>query len=272
MIELQEQSGLPLRWDPAKHSMEFFAPLQPVEPAVRRRVDMQEVLYDPRADGPQELYYMYRGISLPRDTEEVERAGLRYDVTVLVPGQIGTEPVKTAGHYHPPQKGTPFTYPEIYEVLSGTAHYLLQRKNEQEEGRIEEVLLIEAHPGDKVLIPPGFGHITINPTSEYLAMSNWVAAEFSSDYGPIRRFGGGAYFELWGQKGTEYIPNKNYQSVPPLRFLNPGEHTPLGLTRDITLYEMFHREREQLQCLVQPENFATEFERYREAWKDKAYR
>ena len=31
----------------------------------------------------------------------MEDAGLRYDITVIYPGLIGSEYVKTLGHYHP---------------------------------------------------------------------------------------------------------------------------------------------------------------------------
>jgi|GEM_PF-2282682 glucose-6-phosphate isomerase len=40
---------------------------------------------------------------------------------------MGLEFVKTCGHYHPPvNPKLRYTYPEMYEVLEGDAHYLLQ--------------------------------------------------------------------------------------------------------------------------------------------------
>ena len=127
-----------------------------------------------------------------QDKELIAKYGLRYDVTVIRPGQIGREFIKTAGHYHPLKPQTEFSYPEVYEVLAGKAHYLLQ--TEPDEDGIDAIL-IEAVAGDKVLIPPGYGHITINPGQEYLIMSNWVAADFSSIYGPIKELGGGAFLK-----------------------------------------------------------------------------
>ncbi len=52
-------------------------------------------------------------------------------------------------------------YPELYEVLKGDANYLLQRA--QNEERVDEVILVKATRGDKVIIPPNYGHVTINP-------------------------------------------------------------------------------------------------------------
>ena len=40
---------------------------------------------------------------------------------------LGSEYVKTVGHYHPPVPGTDVSYPEIYQVLDGSATYLLQK-------------------------------------------------------------------------------------------------------------------------------------------------
>jgi oxalate decarboxylase/phosphoglucose isomerase-like protein (cupin superfamily) len=54
-----------------------------------------------------------------------------------------------------------YTYRELYEVLKGDAHYLLQRAQNKE--RVDEAILVKATRGDKVLIPPNYGHVTINP-------------------------------------------------------------------------------------------------------------
>ncbi len=54
-----------------------------------------------------------------------------------------------------------YTYSELYEVLERDAHYLLQRAQNGE--RVDEVILVKATRGDKVIIPPNYGHVTINP-------------------------------------------------------------------------------------------------------------
>jgi glucose-6-phosphate isomerase len=42
--------------------------------------------------------------------------------------------------------------------MDGNAHFLLPAKN------LDDVILIEANKGDIIVIPPGYGHVTINPT------------------------------------------------------------------------------------------------------------
>ncbi|WP_301664617.1 glucose-6-phosphate isomerase family protein [Methanoculleus frigidifontis] len=90
---------------------------------------------------------------------------VRFDITVIPPGAVGGEYVKTKGHYHPLTPAG-IGYPELYQVLAGEAHYLLQRKN------LRDVVVVTAKAGEFVLIPPGYGHVTVNPGKENLVMAN----------------------------------------------------------------------------------------------------
>ncbi len=61
----------------------------------------------------------------------------------------------------------------LYEVLEGLAHFLLQTN------ALDDVVLIEARKGDIIVIPPGYGHVTINPRlDETLIMANLVSTAF----------------------------------------------------------------------------------------------
>jgi glucose-6-phosphate isomerase len=124
------------------------------------------------------------------------------------------------------------------------------------------VILIAAKPGDKVLIPPHFGHITINPGDDYLVMSNWVAREFSSVYEPMRESGGGAYFELYTDEGPEFLANPCYRELPPLQRCPVTPVPQLNLITGYPLYRLFQENREALDFLVSPENYVAIFENY----------
>jgi len=145
------------------------------------------------------------------------------------------------------------TYPELYEVLEGEAHYLLQRM-EQEQGRgterITDVVVVTAKKGDKVLIPPNYGHVTINPSEATLKMANWVANAFSSIYEPIKMKGGAAYFEL---TNGEFVKNAKYGGVPDIRFLKPSDvEKEAGLNLNLNL----SKETEMYGLIKQPETLA----------------
>ena len=114
------------------------------EPAIRMLSDMSAVLLDPDIlqAGDRGLYYMYRDLALSnKDREIMQEHGLRYDITIIPPAMLGREYIKTEGHYHPTVPGTDISYPEVYEVLSGEAHYLLQKRDAV---GVSDVVLIKA--------------------------------------------------------------------------------------------------------------------------------
>lgn len=50
--------------------------------------------------GEEPFYDVYRGIAYPEDRELLKKHDYRYDITVIMPGQINGECKKTSGHYH----------------------------------------------------------------------------------------------------------------------------------------------------------------------------
>jgi len=167
---------------------------------------MRNVLYDQKwakRAPDSELYYMYRGIK--------KKEGLRYDITVIPAKMLGQEFVKTKGHEHIGNFG------EIYIVLKGKAIYLMQKRKNKE---IIDVFAIKAKKGDITIIPPGYGHITINPSrKEDLKMANWISENCQGNYRPLGKMQGACYY--YTKKG--WIKNKNYKKVPKLRFKNLGK-------------------------------------------------
>jgi glucose-6-phosphate isomerase len=196
---------------------------------------------------------MYRDLWMERDREKILENNLRYDITVIPPGTIGRELVKTAGHYHP-ERVPGVSYPEIYEILERKAHFLLQKKTEK---GIEDVILVEAGAGEKAIICPNYGHITINPGDKPLKMASWVNRSFTSMYGEIQKLGGGAYFEL---VGGELIKNPDYGQIPKLRRLKPTVVPELGIEKGRNMYELIH-DPEKLRFLGSPQAYGWIYKR-----------
>jgi glucose-6-phosphate isomerase len=250
MYDLMKTSGLPLQSD-NNGKLTFGEGLTAVTADIRFKKDMLDVLYEPEGAGPEELYYMYRDVCREMDRELIAKHNLRYDVTAIGPGNVGGEYIKTAGHYHPIKPGTETTYPEVYEVLYGKAHYLLQT-DPDEDG--VDAILIEAVAGDKVLIPPGYGHITINPGPTVLVMSNWVGADFASVYGSIKELRGGAYFELVADGEDErFVANPNYKPAPRFSLRSVEDRPEFGLLRGQPMYHEFLKSPEKFAFLTEPE-------------------
>jgi glucose-6-phosphate isomerase, archaeal len=213
--------------------------------ALRKLGDMMDVLHDRKfattADAAVVLYYMYRDVHAEADGSAFGKARRRYDITVIPPAALGDELVKTAGHYHElAQSGVSF--PDLYEVLSGTAHFLIFRRvrdgGKDIDDRIAEAVLIEAKAGQKVYVPPDFGHVIINPSHEVLVTSNIDESRFKSLYDPVRRMGGAPYFEL---VNGEAVANERFAALPELRRIGAQEYEPtrrLGLG-DGCIYDLF---------------------------------
>ena len=224
--------------------------LSGVKPDVRMLHDMDDVLYDrSQLNAPDaELYYMYRDLSLSRaDHQRILEHRLRYDITVIPPGMLGTEYVKTAGHDHPGDYG------EIYEVLEGEAAYLLQKRAGD---TVSDVIVVHAGAGDKVIIPPGYGHVTINSSNKTLKMANWVCRDFSSIYDFFREKGGASYFML--EEG--FIPNPKYENLPEIRFLKPTNYSEVGLWKNKEMYGLV-KQLDMLEYLIRPDGYDGLFER-----------
>lgn len=265
-LDLSEASGLPLRLTPAGR-IEFLGGLPVVAPQVRTIDEIRSVLYNQTATGPDELYFMYRGLGWPEDVARFDAYSLRFDLTVLVPGLVGGEYVKTAGHYHPPlpaaagvvegahpgAEAPAWTYPELYQVLSGRAHYLLQLPaRDGKDGALSDVVVVEAGPGDALYVPPGYGHVTINPGPEPLVMINVVDAAFASLYGPYRERHGAAYYEIEEDGRAYFVPNDHYADPPEPRLAGPTDLGDLGLRADEPLYLQLARDPRAFAFLSQP--------------------
>ncbi len=217
------------------------------DPSVRTVHDMENVLAvrPAETDGATPLYYMYRDLYKTHgDHLWLQRHHLRYDITRIPAGVINGEYTKTKGHYHP-KNAAGVAYPEVYEVLCGYAYYLLQRRDHT------DVILVPAHTGDVVLIPPGYGHVTINPGREELVMANLVSTDFQSEYGEINQMHGAAYYYM---KKDGWVFNDHYGKQIPMHVLLPNAIPELGLVEGRSLYDMVGTS-DTLDVMNRPEAF-----------------
>ncbi|MBU0586807.1 glucose-6-phosphate isomerase [Candidatus Micrarchaeota archaeon] len=164
--------------------------------SVRNISQMNDVLMEkqnPKRDFP--AYFMFRDIT--------KNNGIRYDITLIPPKKFGNELAKTYGHYHPYAIDR-LAYPEVYQVLDGKALFILQKKRSDE---TVDVIITYGLKGQVVLIPPNYGHVSINAsTTEKLVMANLVADGFESLYDEYKQNRGAAYYVT--EDGLE--PNMRY--------------------------------------------------------------
>lgn len=191
--------------------------LTKLTPDVRHLNDMREVLYDKdfaKTSPDMDLYYMYRKVE--------EKNGLKSSITITLAKMLGKEFNKTYGHNH---EGN---FAETYTVLNGEAIFLMQKTKYDV---VEDVFAIKAREGQTAVIPAGYGHVTINPSSVDLKTKDWTAINCKNNYTSFKELAGACYYYILlpsGQAG--WIKNGNYKSIPELRFEKALDSLPEDLT------------------------------------------
>ncbi|MBS7631761.1 glucose-6-phosphate isomerase [Candidatus Bathyarchaeota archaeon] len=244
-MNLLDVKPLDLKYD--EKTFLLFMDDTALDPSVRRLKDLHEVAYDKnflnRAKENIPVYYIYRNVCREMDWHLFVPHKIRHDISLIPAFNIGKEFVKTLGHYHPIAEGK-LTYPEVYEIVSGEAHYLLQKI---EGSKVVDVVVVDAKEGDKVIIPPDYGHVTINPSERTLIMANLVSTQFNPIYQPMREMGGAAYYEL---KGHLFVKNERYFNTPQIRFCRPS--TELRSLQGNSLYSLFLKNPGMFEYLNKP--------------------
>ena len=156
---------------------------------------------------------------------EILSGKIRYDKTFLSPKKLGNEFMKTFGHYHKDNA------PELYEVLEGRAYFLLQKYGSNKVAEIKEAYIVEANAGEKAIMPPRYGHLSINIGEQDLILGNWIGLT-DYDYTTFAKLRGGCYYILDKNSKIEFEKNKNYKSVPELKKLKLKDIPEFGIKND----------------------------------------
>lgn len=247
MKDLQQVSGLDIKLEDI--GLTFDQNEFPVEPKTRTYNEAKDVYLEKGAE-EQDLYFMYRYFEKETDEEIFEKNDLEYDITVVKSGKIGPELIKTAGHYHGYVPRTTITYPEVYEVINGEVEYLIQTKPDSESN--VDVVIIKAVAGDKVIVPPGYGHVSVNTGADVLISSNLQKRDLpaTADYETYKVNNGGALYR------TDNSWEKNYNyNIKSQKVVIPKEKPEWGLTKGKPLYTAFIETPEKFKFLTEPQNF-----------------
>lgn len=268
ITDLKEQSGLPLVLIQVEsgyilaikqNNTRFLA----LQPDIKRVRDMEAVAYPAEDDLDKIVYQVYKNIHKPEDEGKIIVNGIRYDIAVIAPGNIGFQKNKTYGHYHPSiakvlnsitqknlrrivqdltsspnnidrlttqlysmlseLKPTNDTFLELCQVIKGTALYLIQLV---EGDTVKDVVEVKCKTGDLIIVPNNYGHVTINETNEAVITANWVANFFTPQYSEFTSKGGAAI--LYMASGDTAQNPKYRNNVQYARVAKPRDfHYPL---------------------------------------------
>ncbi len=203
------------------------------------------------------IYDVYRGIRFPKDKALLDDFELRYDITVIYDGTIDGERKKTSGHYHGYNPARTATYAEVYEVIKGKALYILQRADNfsdtTAEIQVNDLKFAIVNEGEAIIIPPNYGHCSINIGSGPLIFSNLAYIPCSVHYAQVQRYHGMNYY-IFNDKENEFnaIPNRLYHSNPNYEIVTVKEAPNLGIKFGVPIYKSFQENPKAFSYLGDP--------------------
>lgn len=220
------------------------------KPEFRRLDDIRASLRDRDCQGPDPVYSIVMDVGRQEHREELQRRMLLFGVVVYAGGQLGDEPVRSQGHVHAVAPHCGWSTPELFEIWEGRAIIYAQESASDNPGRC---FAVNAHPGDKVVVPPGWAHSVINADPEHRMMFGaWCDRQYGFVYDVIREHHGLAWFPvLDSQRNIHWEANPSYLSSS-LAIRGPRLYPELGLDPNTPMYEQFASDPDCIQWVSQP--------------------
>lgn len=256
------RSGLPLFLD-ADGKMSLGGDLEMAGTGHKEAANMSGLLANEEGLDPTEWAYdTYRAIAHPIDEALYQEREMSYDITIIAPGTFNGECKKTSGHYHGWNPEHTNTFGEVYEVISGTAMFVLQKSPDFEENpegaHIEDVVLVTVPAGKTLLVPPNYGHCSVNIGEGPLVFSNVAYKPCPVIYDSVKAHHGMAYYVFRGEDGKiEVRKNPAYEGtdVPEAKFATVHECPELGIDFSHGAYENFVANPDAFDHLPHPDPY-----------------
>ncbi len=258
-------SGLPIFYHEETKELTFENELTCEGSSKKTVGQMVDLLKDgTRLQEEEYMYSAYRNIVFPHHKELLKQYDIRYDITAIGPGTINGEYKKTSGHYHGYIDNEGLPYAEVYEVIKGEILFILQKTmnfDHEEEPVIVRIRVIHAKAGQSVIIPPFYGHGSINVTEETAMFSNLAVVSCPLLYEPIRAKHGLSVYIMKDRASYQVIPNKNYLYAPEAKVIEPVENKELGIEFGVSCYRNFINHPEKYDFLLHPSPYVESIEK-----------
>lgn len=262
MIELTN-SGLPLYLNEENNKMALSAPLVYDGFGAKYVKGMMGLLADEENVNAAEAYYdVYRGIRFPEDTEALADNEYRYDITIIMDGLVNGECKKTSGHYHGYNQKRTNTYGEVYEVIKGTALYVLQKADNFDTNPdgvlIKDLIFATVKEGQTIIIPPNYGHCSINIGEGPLVFSNLAYVPCPVKYDSVKYYHGMSFYVM-KDAGKIYLKtNERYKNVPAPKYATVIENPAFGIKFGRPVYQSYFDNPNAFDYLKNPDPYVDE--------------
>jgi glucose-6-phosphate isomerase len=251
--ELGTACGLPVAFNTDTCELILSEELNEPSYRVRKLHDLKAVWANPIEEEDQEVYRYTNGLYFAEDEVKWKEANVVYGIVIFVPGTFSGEYVKSSGQFHPPVQPCNMGTPEIYTVLHGVGHFLLQKASPPFD-KVEDAVLVKVNAGETFVVPPDYGHLQINPGDEPLVFSYAVMDGMAGCYDPFKERKGAIYYEM--ANGDEpFVFNTNYPEKLPLRVLNAADLCQLPELNENVTYQAILDRLPELPFLTDPTTF-----------------
>lgn len=230
------------------------------KPEYRSLAAIRPSLRHPNCAGPDPVYAIAMDVGRTDDLPELKRRMLLFGVVMYASGRPGDEPVRSQGHVHAMSPHCGWSTPELFEVWQGRAIIYGQEKSGDDPGRC---VAIEAGPGERVVIPPGWAHYVVNADSKSnLIFGAWCDRQYAFDYTQMRAHHGLAWFPLVGSNGlSRWERNRNY-APSTLQHRKARPYPELRLSSSLPIYQHLHADPESIQWVSDPARFRNLWRRF----------
>ena len=224
------------------------------QPEYRSIDAIRQGLRDPDCTGPDPVYAIAMDVGRTDDLPELTRRMLLFGVVAYARGKLGDEPVRSQGHVHAVAPHCGWSTPELFEIWEGRAIVYGQEHSGDDPGRC---VAVQAGPGDKVVMPPGWAHYVVNAdTNSTLVFGAWCDRQYGFDYKEMRQHHGLAWFPLVDSRADIcWERNPNYHRSE-LVLREAREYPELDVPSVTPIYECFRRAPESMQWISDPARFA----------------
>lgn len=260
MIYLSKQSGFDIKVDNIDHELILVDSVK-YDDVLEGTLDyIRPCLLNDELDVPIHLYRIYRNLHNEGELSISPKNDFRYDLLLMPPNVMGIEYVKTHGHRSPKVSGSALTYPQVIEILYGGGTFLMQKYNEEydpllgDQPEIENVFMVKAQKGSKVVVPPNYAYTLINTRNTYLITGRLKYVwEEPSLRERLENKHGFSYYVIRKNARQEIVMNPRYKNTPRLKKVKPEDLSKLvGLRSRKPLTTLFRTNPENFEWLKKP--------------------
>ena len=247
--------GLDIRFRPNRElEFEYGPGVFGPKPEYRSLDSIRQSLRNPNCSGPNPVYAIAMDVGRLEDREEVRKRMLLFGVVMYARGRLGDSPVRSQGHLHAVAPHCGWSTPELFEIWEGRAIVYGQEKPGDHPGRC---VAVEAGPGERVVMPPGWSHFVANAeTASSLIFGAWCDRQYGFEYAQMRAHHGLAWYPLMSETGEiRWEPNPAY-GVSQLERKQARDYPELGLPSESPIYPLLRGSPKAIEWVSQPERFA----------------